>query len=461
MSPENVGGRLRIVAIADTDSYVKWAASLLGGVSDRWDASLLVLGTPLVVSDAQLASALSGSGLARDLVERVDYDRLAARLTELRADAVVLAARGPLVRVLARDVAGLSPRPVIATGLPGISIPATRKAVIYRLQCDLFLVHSRRELREFGALSARTGYAHRYALATLPFARSRSATAPAGARGGTDLVFATQARIPAAREDRLRVARLLVRAADASPDRRVVVKLRAASGEHQTHAEEDGYPELLASLGPLPTNLVTSTEPMGRALTAAEGLVTVSSTAAIEAIACGVPVIALDTFGVSPRLINQTLADADLLGSEEDVVARRFRHPDPEWLDENYFHPATADEWQEQLSGLVAQRRAGRLAPRAPLARNGGALRDAWERKVALGRHDTSAAGAIAFAIGVPARAMLRAVQRTRRLLSTGGAAGGRRLGVEGARPADRAPAEGEHPGTAREVADRRLRAGR
>ncbi|WP_194408735.1 DUF6716 putative glycosyltransferase [Microbacterium cremeum] len=416
MSPSGPRGeRLRVVAIADTDSYVKWAASLLGGLDGRWDASVLVLSTPVAVSEAQLASALRGSGLPRDRVERVEYAGLAARLRDLRADAVVLAARGPLVRVLARDVAALSPRPVIATGLPGISIPATRKAVVYRLQSDLFVVHSRRELREFGALSARTGYTHRYALATLPFARSRPGRRAAAE--GTDLVFATQAKVPADRADRLRIARMLVRAAEADPGRRVVVKLRAATGEHQTHVEQDGYPELLASLGPLPPNLVTSTAAMGDALDAAEGLVTVSSTAAIEAIARGVPVIALDTFGVSPRLINETLADADLLGSEDDVVARRFRHPDPEWLDDNYFHPPHADDWEDRLAQLVSLRRADALAPRAPFARRGGALRDAWERKTALGADDASAAGAVAYAIGMPLRTVVRMLQRSRRAL--------------------------------------------
>jgi hypothetical protein len=412
-----------VVAIADTDSYVKWTAALLGGLGERWDASLLVLETPLVVSDAQLASALSGSGLARGRVERVAYGRLMARLAELGAAAVVIGARGPLVRVVARDVAALPARPVVVTGLPGISIPATRKAVVYRLQSDLFVVHSRRELREFGALSARTGYAHRYALATLPFARGSrvcGGRTPGVEDGGTDLVFATQAKVPAERADRLRIARLLVRAADADPTRRVVVKLRAASGEHQTHAEHDGYPELLASLGPLPANLVTSTVPMGRALATAEGLVTVSSTAAIEAIARGIPVLALDTFGVSPRLINETLADADLLAGEEDVVARRFRHPDPEWLDENYFHPPDADDWTRHLDALIAQRAAGRLPAHAGLVRRGGALRDAWERKVALGRSDTSVAGAVALAVGLPLRTAVRWTHRARRALDAG-----------------------------------------
>ncbi|MBD3940774.1 hypothetical protein IF188_03545 [Microbacterium sp. NEAU-LLC] len=449
----------RIVAIADTDSYVKWAAALLGAEGERADAALLVLETPLVVSDAQLASALAGSGLARDRVERIAHDRLAGRLADLRPDAVVLGARGPLVRVLAREIAELQPRPVLVTGLPGISIPATRKAVVYRLQCDLFVVHSRREVRDFGALSARTGYTHRYALATLPFARGAAGAAGAAAAGtragATDLVFATQAKVPADREDRLRIARLLVAAAQADPSRRVVVKLRAAAGEHQTHVERDGYPELLATLGALPPNLVTSTAPMARALASAEGLVTVSSTAAIEAIAGGVPVIALDMFGVSAGLINETLADADLLAGESDVIARRFRHPDPEWLDENYFHPPAADDWTQVLARLIARRADGALPPRAPFARRGGALRDAWERRIALGRGDRSASGAVAYAIGMPARAAVRLANRARRALRRGVDAG---TGAVASATAGRPEEAGD---LVRGEADRRLRAGR
>jgi hypothetical protein len=408
----------RIVAIADTDSYVKWAAALLGTLGERWDASLLVLQTPVVVSDSQLRAALSGSGLSARQVERASYEDLRNRLEESRPDAVLIAARGPLARVLARDVAAMSPRPVIATGLPGISIPATRKAVLYRLQCDLFVLHSKREVRAFRELSVRTGLTHRFALAALPFARRAVATREAESpEGGTDLVFATQARVPAERADRLRVAEVLRRAALADPSRRVVVKLRASHGEHQTHVERDGYPELLAELGPLPPNLVTSTAPMSRALASAEGLVTVSSTAAIEAVALGVPVIALDTFGVSPELINEVLADGGLLGGEDDVIARRFRHPYPEWLDDNYFHPAEEDDWERHLRSLVAQRAEGGLVTRPPLVRRGGMLRDAWERKVALGSSDTSAAGRVALAVGVPARALVRAASAIRRLV--------------------------------------------
>jgi hypothetical protein len=411
----------RIVAVADTDSYVKWAAALLATLPAEWDASLLVLDTPLVVSDAQLAAALSGSGLPPGRVTRVRWEELAPAVRRADADAVLLAARGPLVRVLAREMAALDPRPVMVTGLPGISIPATRKAISYRTQCDLFVLHSRRECRDFSALAREKGMPQRFALASLPFARRSAQTGPTG----TDLVFAAQAKVPAQREDRLRIARLLRQAALADPSRRVVVKLRASRGEQQTHAERDAYPELLATLGPLPPNLVVSTRAMGHALSSAEGLVTVSSTAAVEAVGRGIPVIALDLFGVGPELINEVLADAGLLGGEEDVVARRFRHPAPQWLGDNYFHDPAEDDWIARAARLIEARDAGLLAPRAPLARRGGALRDAWERASVLGGRDRSVGGVVALAIGVPARAVVRTARRAR---GSGGA--GDRVGV-------------------------------
>jgi hypothetical protein len=406
--------RLRVVGIADTDSYVKWAAALLG--SEEWDAELLVLETPVVVSASQEQAALAGAGLAR--VSRVAYEELAGQLQRLRPDAVLIAARGPLVRVVARLVAGLSPRPIIVSGLPGISIPATRKALVYRTQCDLFVLHSRREVREFAALAAANGMSQRFALTRLPFAERSSAVearlAQADAAGGTDLVFAAQAIVPREREDRLQVARLLVRAAQADPARRVVLKLRARAGEYQTHHEEDALEDLVASLGPVPTNLVLSTAPMAKALSTAEGLVTVSSTASIEAVARGIPVIVLDTFGVDPALINEVFRDSGLFGGEDDVVARRFRHPSASWLRDNYFHAAADDDLPLLLDDLVARRREGRLPAKPALARVGGALRDAWERKLVLGARDRTPGGRAAMVIGMPLRAVVRGARRVR-----------------------------------------------
>ena len=411
---------LRIVGIADTDSYVKWTAALLGSLSDAWDARMLVLRTPLVVSDSQLEAAVAGSGLAREQVQRIAHDEFGRALAD--ADVVVLGARGPLVRVLARDAAALERRPAIATGLPGISVPATRKALLYRTQSDLFVVHSHREGSEFALLASDRGMRHRFALSRLPFAVAAEGARVGGGGAdravGTDLVFAAQAKVPADRADRVRIARMLVAAALADPARRVVLKLRAARGEHQTHIERDAFDDLVAALGPVPANLVVETGPMTEALRGAAGMVTVSSTAAIEAVALGVPVIALDTFGVSPELINEVFRGSGLFGGERDVIERGFRHPEPEWLEQNYFHDPGDDDAEVLLAELALARRAGALPPLAPLARRGGALRDAWERKSVLGPDDRSVGGAVAYAVGLPSRAVVRAAQRARRLLS-------------------------------------------
>lgn len=406
---------IRIVGIADTDSYVKWTAALVGTAPTAWDRAMRVLQTPLAVSDEQLGAALATSGLPERAVARVTLSELGRSLSDDPPDVVVVGARGPLARVLIRQLAGLRDRPVIVTGLPGISIPATRKALFYRQGTDLFVVHSHRERADFAALAAATGIGHRFALASLPFAAAAARTGDRGpAPGASDIVFAAQAVVPRERVERARVAGILCRLALIDPERRVVVKLRAAAGEHQTHFEHDSYPELLRALGRLPENLVLSTEPMQSALDRAAGLVTISSTAAIEAIARGIPVLALDTFGVSPALINVVFEGSGVLGGEDDLLAGRFRLPHESWRRENYLHDPEEDDWTAAVERSMGLRRRGLLAePVLPTGR-GGRLRMAWERKSVLGPLDRSPAGRWALAVGVPARTVVRAVRRAR-----------------------------------------------
>ncbi|BDV30050.1 DUF6716 putative glycosyltransferase [Microbacterium terricola] len=393
----------RVVAIADADSYVKWAAALLGSVG-RAQSRMALVRTPLTVSAEQERAALAGSGVSSTQVERVEYRDLGGWLGDVAPEVVVIAGRGPFVRTVMEQVRTLHPRPVVVTGLPGMSIPAQRGAVHYRRETDLFVVHSRREKRAFRDLAERMGVPLRIGLATLPFAQSSVVR-----HGGDDLVFAAQAVVPREREDRLRLADILRRAAVAHPDKRVVVKLRSRPeiGENETHYDAAPYPELFHELGELPRNLVFSHEPMVEALAGAEGLVTVSSTAAIEAIARGVPVIAVDTFGISKANLNTVFAGSGVLGDVEDVVERRFRHPAVEWVRDNYFHDPARSTWWHDVEELVEARRAGTLvSPPAPRLR-GGRLRTAWDRKAVLGVHDRTVSGWLALRLGMPARSAL------------------------------------------------------
>ncbi|GAA1786254.1 DUF6716 putative glycosyltransferase [Agromyces lapidis] len=427
--------RRRLVVVADSDSYVKWGAAFASRLPAGWEAELVVVTTPVLPSERQLSAALDGTGFSRGAVRRLSLDGLAARLEIRRPDAVLLALRGPLVRVVAPIVGALPGRPVIMSGFPGLTIPAEPKAIVYREQVDLIVLHSRREVREFRANALALEVPVEFGLATLPFlsARDRALATPgADATGpspaatdephGGDLVFAAQAKVPAEREDRVRMLGWLIEAARRRPARRVVVKVRARRGEAQTHAEVHDYAELLADPevqdalgGPPPPNLVVLDGPMSRCLDDAAMLVTVSSTAALEAVAAGVPAVVVDEFGVEPRLINTVFEGSGLLAGADAITGWAPRRPDPAWLADNYFHGGAVDDWADRLDELLLLRAAGALPfrkRRHNLA--GGALRRAFERKRMLGHFDRSFTGAVSMLVARPVRWVVRRVRRVR-----------------------------------------------
>ncbi|HEY0260029.1 MAG TPA: DUF6716 putative glycosyltransferase [Lacisediminihabitans sp.] len=410
-----MSGPTRILAIADSDSYVKWGAALLAQAPEDWERTLLVLASPVLPSSDQLDAALNGMDhLGAPTI--VDLSALAVRISKTQPDVVLLSVRGPLVKVVVRAVVGAARvRPVIVSGLPGISIPATRKAIAHRAQVDLFVLHSRRETREFSALAERMGIRQIFGLATLPFLPHKS---PGQGQDG-DVIFAAQAKVPWEKDDRLALLSWLAESARRHPYRRVVVKVRATRGEAQTHAERHDYADLMTELDPpAPQNLVVAGGAMSEHLAGAAALVTISSTAAIEAIALDMPVVIIDDFGVSAALINTVFEGSGLFGNSADIVEGRFKRPNRGWLEDNYFHGPDQDDWVHGIEDLLVQRASGDFELK-PLKHGafGGVLRRAWDRKRALGRFDRSWSGSIALVIGTPARWALAVLRRLKRMM--------------------------------------------
>lgn len=406
---------MKVLAIADSDSYIKWGASVLERMPADWQRSIVVIATPAAPSAGQLASVLAGTQFAPNSVPLLLLDDLADRVAVEKPDVVLLSVRGPVVRVLIRTIVGaMHRRPVIVSGLPGISIPATRKALYYRAQVDYFLLHSKREIREFAALAERMGIEQQFGLGRLPFLSERRP----GHEEGRDIVFAAQAKVPRPLEDRARVVDWLIETAVRHPHLRVVVKLRAAAGEQQTHSEKYPYSDLIAARSDVPPNLVLSTGSMAHALDSAAALVTVSSTAAVEAAAIGVPVLVLNDFGVDGELINVVFEGSGLLGDSSALRDARFARPNASWLDDNYFHPPVDDDWIDGIRSRAYTRNT-EMVPLRPQHQGsfGGALRLIWDRKRALGEHDRSVAGFIALLVGIPARWLVLALRSPLRMV--------------------------------------------
>ncbi|WP_433445261.1 DUF6716 putative glycosyltransferase [Nonomuraea sp. CA-141351] len=343
-----------MLAVADSDSYLKWAACLLGDLPGGGAAELVVVRTPITPSPEQIAAAVGGGVEPPPVLSARSVRRLAERT---QPDVVLVACTGPVVDVLVAEVfAGLRPRPVFVSGLPGISVPATEKAWLFRSGCDLFVVHSEREVAEFSEIAARLGGGGAVGLARLPFLRSETV-----AGGGNRIVFATQAKVPRGREERERILLGLAELARLRPDLDVVVKLRALEDERQTHNERYHYQRLWREMGE-PGRLSFQAGSMHDQLERAAGFVTVSSTAALEAIALGVPSLVLSDFGVSAEMINLVFEGSGLLGTLDDLAKGDFRLASAEWCAANYFHPAERNDWARLLTGLVTG------GPRVPAA---------------------------------------------------------------------------------------------
>lgn len=346
---------VRVLAIADTDSYLKWSAATLEALPASWESSQLLIKNPVMPSAAQVQAASNRS------VEILNHAEVIRRIRVESPHVVLLACTGPVVAALtAQRVFWGRTRPVLVTGLPGISVPATRRAVVSRSACDIFLLHSKREVTEFVEIAAWWAPRLIFGLAPLPFLPTRTPAA-ADAEVGPNLVFAAQAKVPVQRADR---EKILLALADAGP---AIVKLRAWSEEQQTHNETWSYREIMNDLvaqGRLRADAVTFVGgSMHDALRISRGLATVSSTAALEAIAMSRPILIISDFGVSAEMINLVFQESGCLGTLDDLRSGRLRHPNSQWLEANYFHPSEENSWLDLLSQLLALRAAGQLAP--------------------------------------------------------------------------------------------------
>ncbi|CAM3668260.1 DUF6716 putative glycosyltransferase [Isoptericola cucumis] len=351
----------RVLAVADSDSYLKWAVWTLARLRDAasplpGDAprvSAVVVRSPLAPSGDQVAAAVDGTGVAPPVVVTPGALRRLVRRT--RPDVVLVAATGPVAELAAGQVLRALPpgrRPALVTGLPGMALPATPQGTGWRRWCDAFVVHAHAEAAPYAEEFARRGARPDLVLTRLPFLDTLEAGAANRASAPVRrVVLAAQAKVPATRPERVALLDGLARLAGEGYE--VVVKLRARAGEPQTHHEEHPLDALWAAehatLGHAPGAVGFATGPMSDQLTPDAALLTVSSTAGLEALARGLPTVFVADFGVSPELLNEPFAASGCLRRLDDVASTLRAGgpvPAPAWRADHYLHP--------QASGLPA-----------------------------------------------------------------------------------------------------------
>ncbi|MFD1214755.1 DUF6716 putative glycosyltransferase, partial [Arthrobacter sp. GCM10027362] len=355
------GAGYRITAVADSDSYLKFACATLQNLGPGWERQVLLVRSPLLPTRDQLAAATAGTFQDGRNVPVLPAHALRTSLAG--SDVVLAAATGPVAEEIFAHAARITPRPALLSALPGVAIPATGKALRFRALGDAFITHSYAECRAFSDQAELLRQEQQILVSRLPFLTSALRPEPV-ITPLRAVVFAPQAKVPVERADRVAILQAL-----AALSRRsglpVRVKLRAWAGEPQTHREQYPYDtlweQLVESRAAAGHELQFRTGPMAEQLVPGTALVTVSSTAALEAVDAGLPVLVLSDFGVSEQMLNKVFDGSGLLGTLEDLKAGHFFHPEAHWLRDNYFHKQ--DTPLGDLLALYACRaRAGKLS---------------------------------------------------------------------------------------------------
>jgi len=330
MTPVSRPRPARVAVLADTDSRWKWGMLTARQLAPTAGPDPYLLRRPEPPSARQLAEA----GVSADTLTTVRMAELPAVLARRRPDVLVLALPGggsaAAVHALAAGWPSGSRRPLLVTGYVGVVYEKLVEGLLARAGTDVVLANCADDAERFRAVYAGMGLDPAAIVeSSLPFLRE---PAPRQPPGRFTVTFAGQPGVPSSHADRAYLVRRLIGHAVRRPDRLVNFKLRSVPGEQVTHAEPHPYHALLRRVpGGLPPNLQLTVGDMGEALAATDLLVTVSSTAALEAMSLGVPTVLLTDFGVREGLGNAYFTGSGCLASFDEVDAGATPVVDPAW----------------------------------------------------------------------------------------------------------------------------------
>ncbi|MFC8731597.1 DUF6716 putative glycosyltransferase [Luteimicrobium sp. NPDC057192] len=310
------------------DSQLRWARALGAALEAQgWTCRYAAPSDVRSFVDPELERSLGV------YLERAPWAELVQRAGA--SDALVLALQGPLTSRFVQDLAATGDggvRPVVVTGWVGVIIEKLVAGYLERFASDVVAVNSREDLRSFEAAGAHLGLpTDNLLLSGLPLLPSR----PASPRRGPvrTVLFADQPTVPSSRAERLYLYERLVEHARRHPERRVLVKPRHRPDEDPYQTVRHHPAELLADAD-LPANLEIVYEPLPELLPEVDLVLTVSSTAGLEAVGAGVRTVFVADLGVHENLGNHVLLPSGLVRTLDVLEGRDEDLPEPDqaWL---------------------------------------------------------------------------------------------------------------------------------
>ncbi|WP_225825143.1 DUF6716 putative glycosyltransferase [Streptomyces naphthomycinicus] len=332
--PASATKSLRVAVLADSDTRWKWGALTAQRLTPT-AAEVRLDGYLLRGRATPTARQLGEVGVQADTlreVTAVEFLRAMTEGTEAPYDVLVLALVGGGVQAMLHGLRagwGSGQRPVVVTGYVGVVYEKLADGLLLRHGADLVLANSRHDADRFRAVYEGVGAdASSVTEVALPFLGGEPYP---GEHQPYTVVFAAQPSVPDNRRDRMYLLNRLVDHARKHPEREVLLKLRSKPGEHTTHIEELPYQKLVQGIDP-PANFRLVYGHMGEVLDRTDLLVTVSSTAALEALHRRIPTAVLTDLGVREVLGNHHFTGSGCLASWEQLDAGHRPVPDETWV---------------------------------------------------------------------------------------------------------------------------------
>lgn len=268
---------------------------------------------------------------------------------------------------LARQVAaGRASRPLVVAMTVGVVLDRIFCGTyMAREPADVVFVNRRADVARVEELYAAVGPVpeHKVRACLCPIFAEAPAGAPPYGEPVRTVAFAAQTDMPITRDEREYIAQRLIGYARRHPDRTVVVKPKHRPGERSGHPQKFPYEEILARKG-RPANLVLSYEPMADVIARSDLILTVSSTALVEAVVAGIRGAVVADLGVSEVVGTSYFARSGLLATFDEIEDDRLPRHDEAWLRGELDAPGVA-EAVGALEPLARRAKAGDLPWRA------------------------------------------------------------------------------------------------
>jgi hypothetical protein len=343
----------RLAVISGFDSQFKWGADMARRFSaSGWDVEFCCPQfREAQISQEQLESVRIPFAITHcSLAEVLDSELLLAH------DAVLFSTQGgfteyglmrigKVIRKLEEQAIGR--RPVFVVGFVGVNYENRIGAVACRRAADIVIANSETEREFFESIAHRLNFQQpRFVNGGLGLISRRDdidqlgaqRKQPAGAAGRTRVLFAAQPTVPMTKVERVYLLRRLRQLALARPDYEVVIKPRSRVHEQTFHREQNHLAPLLDEFfvaEHLPLNLTFDYRPIQEQLLETALCLTVSSTAAVEAHAFGVPFGIISDFGIKEPYGAEFFSDSGAMCTFDELERGLIPRASDDWIARN------------------------------------------------------------------------------------------------------------------------------